>query len=454
MLHLRTRIEPVVFLLQLATTFYDSGIHLVLKDYYSKLASSSTKPVEIKVEDAIFNFYFTYKLIMSLTPMVSAYLLTKLGCRGYRRVPICVPIIGYLIARPLLLLVMILELPIEVMYAAAAINGLTGYYTTYWPGVKAWALEGSSEDGRSLRLMIVEMIRAVASLLLNLALTLFFMYHKKNGSYGPVLVYCGIIFYAFTAIYSLCILRAPEQEEMHTENNIEQEPNNNNSPTDLEKNQSTAIDTTSPESPEPNKTGNATTPMRMIIPLFISAVLFNYASKGAVEINNLYVESKPLNWHPNYAFLGEATTSLLYITSTGGLFFLNKYLNDLQIIGIGMSSFCVGGILLAFAQRTFHYFIARAVMALSMMPIPTMRSAISKLSDRASHRELFVVFQLALSFFATGSSIQYRTLYKLSRDWFPGFGFIICSGLGLLSLVALWYVCSLNPLCFNLLYDI
>ncbi|PKK24918.1 solute carrier family 46, member 2 [Columba livia] len=214
---MRTWIEPVVASSQVASAFYDTALLLVVKNYYNQTnATISSHALEDAQQKAVSNFYIIYNLVLGLSPLVSAYSLSKLGDRMHRKIPICIPLLGYLGSKTLLLLLILLDWPIEVMYGAAAFNGLTGGFTTFWAGVMALGSLRSSESRRSLRLIIIELVYGLAGFLGSMASGYLFVGFSDRYREGTVLVSCSIACYAFCLFYSIFVLTVPKSAASFT----------------------------------------------------------------------------------------------------------------------------------------------------------------------------------------------------------------------------------------------
>lgn len=144
------QIEPVVVLEQLGSTLFETALLMVVKD---RSVNATYPDAHLSREDsqqkAITDFYMAYNLIIRLLPILPALLLARLGDRGWRRAPIVVPMSGYLLSRLALLLVVVFRLPLEVMFGAAVVFGLSGGFCAYWPGVMTLASLGSTATDRS-----------------------------------------------------------------------------------------------------------------------------------------------------------------------------------------------------------------------------------------------------------------------------------------------------------------
>lgn len=143
------QIEPVIVLEQLGSTLFDTALQLVVRDR-STNASYPGVSDEDSRQKAMTDFFMTYNLIIQLVPIFPAVILARLSDKGRRKVPIVVPLAGYLLSRLSLLLVVWLRLPLQVMFGAAVLFGLSGGFCAYWSGVMTLASLGSTTAERSM----------------------------------------------------------------------------------------------------------------------------------------------------------------------------------------------------------------------------------------------------------------------------------------------------------------
>ncbi|XP_072010919.1 solute carrier family 46 member 2-like [Engystomops pustulosus] len=418
----RMWIEPVVAGAQMASSFYDTALLMVVRNHYNMSISSQISPSNSSFDDmlqkSISNFYIIYNVTMGLTPLLSAYIIAKIGDRTSRKVTICVPLFGYLISRMFLLFVIIWEWPVEVIFGSAALNGLTGWFTTYWGGVMAWASECSSERRRSLQLIIIEMVYGIAGFVGSLISGHLFGLLHITSHQGTILVFCSISCYAFCVIYCIFVLRTPEERSDSETTRL------------LKESKNTTI--------QANETENLAheAPSKLIlITMFISIILYNVASTAADDVINVFVLKKPLNWGPVEVGYGNAAAYMTYITSFLGVFTFSRCIGDLGLIAIGIISFGSGLTIMAFVQSTYMYYIARTVMMFSVITTPTIRSVISKQIQGSSYGKVFVVLQLAVEIIAVSSSAGFNKLYQVTLDWYSGFCFIVFAALAFISII-------------------
>ncbi|XP_060618469.2 solute carrier family 46 member 2 [Anolis sagrei] len=425
----RTWIEPVVAAAQLASAFFDTGLLLVVKNYYNQTNSSSLassdRDSEAGQQKAISNFYIIYKLVDGLTPLLSAYGLAKLGDLKNRKISICVPLAGYLLSRILLLLLILLEWPIEVMYGAAVLHGLTGGYTTYWASVMALGSQRSSESRRSLRLIVIELIYGIAGFVGSVASGHLFVSFHLTYQHGTVLVSSSVALYAFCLIYSLFVLRVPKPRSSppaspslnidHSESKLADEED------------SIFHEMKGPFMMVPSKL--------IIVMLFMGAIMYDVAVAGAMDVLPLFLLKEPLSWGPEYIGYANAAGYLIFITSFLGVLIFSKFLKDTTMIMMGIVSFSAGILIMAFVRQTYLFYIARAVMLFALIPLTTIRSLLSKQVEGSSYGKVFVLLQLSLVITGAVTLTAYNKIYQNTLSWFSGFCFLLSCGVGCLSLI-------------------
>ncbi|KAG8454883.1 hypothetical protein GDO86_001200 [Hymenochirus boettgeri] len=432
----RSWVEPVVACAQIASSFYDTGLLIVVKGHYNQtlLFNSSSKDA---VKKAISNFYMIHNLILGLTPLLCAYALGHFGDKKNRKIPICVPLAGYIIARMFLLFVILFDWPIEVMFGSAALNGLTGYFTTYWPGILAVASIGSSETRRSLRLIVIELVYGMAGLVGSLTSGHIFCGLNIAGQKGSVLVIISLIFYAFSLFYSLFILKMPSLEENGLESSRQLISETQNIPTEGEPTENSRLLNQNVRLTYRVTFLKVSASKFLLGLLFITGIMYNSAVNGAVDILPLFIIQDPLNWDAVEVGYANSAGYLIFVTSFLGVYFFSKRLTDFTMIIIGIVSFSAGIFIMGFVQWTFLFYIARTVMLFSLIPMPTIRSVISKNVQGSSYGKMFVAFQLSLSATQVITLIVFTHIYQVTLHWFCGFCFILSSIIAILSIIPL-----------------
>ncbi|NXN98877.1 TSCOT protein, partial [Rhinopomastus cyanomelas] len=430
---MRTWIEPVVAGSQVASAFYDTALLLVVKNYYNQTNTTAPSHAQEDAQQkAISNFYIIYNIILGLSPLVSAYGLSKLGDKMHRKIPICVPLVGYLGSKTLLLLLILLSWPIEVLYGAAAFNGLMGGFTTLWAGIMALGSLGSSENRRSLRLIIIELVYGLAGFLGSMASGYLFVGFSDHYQEGTVLVSCSIACYAFCLLYSIFVLTVPKPAASS--------PAKANSAEKVDSQLASHTGGASTVTTQPSESCSLTPafPSKLIISmLFLAAILYDLAVVGAMDVLPLFLLREPLSWNAVEIGHGNAAGYAIFITSFLGVFVFSKCLKDITMIMIGVASFSTGILIMAFVRWTFLFYIARAVMLFALIPLPTIRSMLSKLVEGSSYGKVFVLLQLSLVTTGVVTSTVYNKIYQNTLNWYSGFCFILSFLVGCLSLLPL-----------------
>ncbi|XP_063152762.1 solute carrier family 46 member 2 [Candoia aspera] len=426
---MRTWIEPLVAGAQLASAFYDTGLLLVVKNYYNQTNSSSVHSGEEAQQKAISDFYIIYNLVDGLTPLISAYGLARLGDKKNRKISIGVPLAGYLLSRFLLLLLILLAWPIEVMYGAAVLHGLTGGFTTYWASIMALASQGSSESRRSLRLINIELIYGIAGFVGSIASGHLFVTFHLSYQHGMVLISCSVALYALCIIYSLLVLQVPKPgvRDPAASTHVVQPDSNSADDGDFTFHRLERFPHLGSSKP-------------IIAMLFVGAILYDLAVAGAMSVLPLFFLKKPLSWGPEYVGYANAAGYLIFITSFLGVFVFSKFLRDTTMIMIGIVSFSAGILIMAFVRWTYLFYIARAVMLFALIPMPTIRSLLSKHVEGSSYGKVFVLLQLSLVITGVVTSTAYNKIYQKTLGWFSGFCFLLSCGISCLSLFPISFV--------------
>ncbi|XP_058927548.1 solute carrier family 46 member 2 [Kogia breviceps] len=432
-----TWIEPVVASTQMAASLYDAGLLLVVKESsrvgVSSNHSASPLPrgaLENQQQRAISNFYITYNLVMGLTPLLSAYGLGWLSDRYHRKISICMPLLGFMLSRLALLLKVLLDWPVEMLYGAAALNGLCGGFSAFWSGVMALGSLGSSEGRRSLRLIVIDLILGLAGFCGSMISGHLFKQTVWNSSQGLVLTAFSVSCATCALFYSLFVLKVPESKArpskagdmvsgtVSTYNTLD---------LDLTDEQSVVRHPSSPAKAKPKKT--------IIALLFVGAIIYDLAVVGTVDVIPLFVLREPLSWNQVQVGYGMASGYTIFITSFLGILVFSRYFQDTTMIMIGMVSFASGALLLASVKETYMFYIARATMLFALIPITTIRSAMSKLIKGSSYGKVFVILQLSLALTGVVTSTVYNKIYQLTMDKFVGTCFALSSFLSFLAII-------------------
>ncbi|KAB5543664.1 hypothetical protein PHYPO_G00082000 [Pangasianodon hypophthalmus] len=406
MAFLRSHLAPVVFCAQVASSFFDTGLQMVVKQRYE----NTTRPgVGGKHEQkSIADFYMIFNILTKVVPIIPAFVLARIGDKGHRKVPVVVPLIGYFVSRALLLFVIAFEWRVEVMYAAPVVNGLCGGFSSYWPGVIALVSLSASEEVRSLRIMRTELTYGLAGFLGSLASGHLFQLYALGHRQGVVLACASVVLYFLCLVYAACILQVGTR-------------------------------TASPDADERRdgeSAGILNSDKANIALLFAAGILYDVAVAGGVEILCVYVLEAPLNWTATQVGYGNAAGSVIFITSFLGVkLFTRCSLSDTSMIMIGMLSFLTGIYFMSFVTTTTTYYLARTLTLFALIPMPTIRSLLSKQVRGSSYGKTFTGLQLSFQLVGLATTPIFTKVYQSTRPILPGFVFTLSSIITFLAMI-------------------
>lgn len=174
----------------------------------------------------------------------------------------------------------------------------------------------------------------------------------------------------------------------------------------------------------------------------MGAIIYDLAVVGTVDVIPLFVLREPLSWNQVQVGYGMAAGYTIFITSFLGVLVFSRCFRDTTMIMIGMVSFGSGALLLAFVKETYMFYIARAAMLFALIPITTIRSAMSKLIKGSSYGKVFVILQLSLALTGVVTSTVYNEIYQLTMEKFVGTCFALSSFLSFLAIIPIGIVAT------------
>ncbi|XP_061071908.1 solute carrier family 46 member 2 [Conger conger] len=406
---IREYVEPVVLCAQLASTFYDTGLQMVVYERTNATDSVNHTATEEEQQKAISNFFMTYTMLSSFLPFVPAYFLARYGDKGYRTVPLAVPLLGYVLSRTLLLLVIVLELPIEVMFGGAVVYGLCGGFSSYWAGVMALVSVSSNEERRSLHMSRTELIYGLAGFVGSIASGHLFKLYDVEHRQGVLLVGLCVFLYILCFLYVVFVLKT--NHDRSSRSSLDRQDDEigilNRRPRDIIN----------------------------IALLFAGAILYDVAVAGAMEILISFVKKEPLNWDATRIGYGNAAGFLIFFSSFLGVVVFSKCARDTTLIIIGMLSFAAGIYFMAFVTATYMYYLARALTLFALIPMPIICSLLSKQVHSSSYGKILITLQLSFALASLVYSPIFTKIYQATLEWFPTVPFQFSSLLTLLAII-------------------
>ncbi|XP_057674083.1 thymic stromal cotransporter homolog [Corythoichthys intestinalis] len=411
------RVEPLVVLAQLGTSLFDTALLMVVKDRCANATYPLTDAHVSREDDqqrAMSDFYMVNNLIIQLTPIVPAVLLAKAGDKGWRRAPVAVPLCGYLLSSVALLLVVVLKLPIQVMFAAAVFFGISGGFCAYWPGVMTLVSLGSTTETRSQVMMRVELMYGVAGLLGSLLSGHVFLLYSSSVGYGTVLLCICALLHLLSLIHATVLLQVRQ---------VLGEPDDSSSRLLPQSSNSISVDISTRRN------------MVIVILLFSAAILYGSSVGGAVEILGIFVLKEPLHWTAMQVGYGNMAGFVIFLSSFLGAIVFRRCVSEVTLILIGMLSFASGIYLMSFVTTSYMFYLARSLSLFALIPLPTIRSLLSQQVPTSLWGITLTALQLALRFAALAYIPAFTKLYQRTLGWSPGFVFMLSSILAVLGMI-------------------
>lgn len=351
---------------QVAGSLYDAGLLLVVKESFKSEAGGSSnysanqslvEYQEDQQQKAISNFNIIYNLVLGLTPLLSAYGLGWLSDRYHRKISICTAMLGFLLSRIGLLLKVMLDWPVEVMYGAAALNGLCGSFSAYWSGVMALGSLGCSEGRRSVRLILIDLVLGLAGFSGSMASGHLFKQIVGHSAQGLLLTACSVGCAAFALFYSLFVLKVPESKPNKVHPTVDTVSGMMGTYRTLDPDQQDKQNV--PRNPRTPRKGKSSQ-REVVALLFVGAIIYDLAAVGTVDVMALFVLKEPLHWNQVQLGYGMASGYIIFITSFLGVLVFSRCFRDTTMIIIGMLSFGSGALLLAFVKETYMFYIGKS----------------------------------------------------------------------------------------------
>ncbi|KAJ7320224.1 hypothetical protein JRQ81_019735 [Phrynocephalus forsythii] len=177
-----------------------------------------------------------------------------------------------------------------------------------------------------------------------------------------------------------------------------------------------------------------------IILLLCSFMTYLFTVFGGFSLYTLYELNAPLCWSAIYIGYGSAASTVISLAGILVIVSLARYLRDIYLVFIGIFS-CIGGMVMtAFATTTLLMFLARVPSVLVYIPIPVLRSMLSKVVLPHEQGTIFACIACLEVVTGTITVAVFNSLYAATVAWFPGFVFLFSAGICLIPLSLLCWI--------------
>ncbi|KYO27407.1 solute carrier family 46 member 3 [Alligator mississippiensis] len=135
-----------------------------------------------------------------------------------------------------------------------------------------------------------------------------------------------------------------------------------------------------------------------------------------------------------YIGYGAAAFTSVSLTSFLGVYLFSQFMKDIYIVFIGIFSYIGGIIMAAFAKTTLLMFLVRVPSLLCFMPVPVLRSMLSKVVLDSEQGAVFACIACLEAVTGSMAYVVFNSLYAATVIWFPGFSFLIAAGICIIPL--------------------
>ncbi|XP_049608382.1 solute carrier family 46 member 2-like [Syngnathus scovelli] len=401
-------IQLVATAVQLGNAFFLTVLPMVVKERYVNATSQSITNqscLEESWQVSVSNFFMTYRVLSQLVPILPGLFLAWLGDMGWRKSLITFPLLGLMLSRLVVLLMLMLDWPLQILWMEVIITGLCGGSAVFWSGIMTLLSLSSTEEDRSKLLMRAELLSGLSGVVG--CMTAGHLYNISSPTLRPgvvTLLLCFLL-HASSMLYVIFFLQARALCDNRTSSKA---------------NDDTARDRS-------HKVIN-------IALLWVSGLLYNAVDSSTRNILVLFQLMEPLHWNVTQMSYGNASGFLITLSSFLSSIILSRWLSDSSLITIGLLSNAASMLPMAFATTAYMFFIARALALFSLMPVPLICSLLSQQVHSSSYSKVLISLQLSLKMSSAGTNLLYAKIYQETLTWFPGFVLILSS---LISIVAI-----------------
>nr|XP_033805552.1 solute carrier family 46 member 3-like [Geotrypetes seraphini]XP_033805553.1 solute carrier family 46 member 3-like [Geotrypetes seraphini]XP_033805554.1 solute carrier family 46 member 3-like [Geotrypetes seraphini]XP_033805555.1 solute carrier family 46 member 3-like [Geotrypetes seraphini]XP_033805556.1 solute carrier family 46 member 3-like [Geotrypetes seraphini]XP_033805557.1 solute carrier family 46 member 3-like [Geotrypetes seraphini]XP_033805558.1 solute carrier family 46 member len=172
---------------------------------------------------------------------------------------------------------------------------------------------------------------------------------------------------------------------------------------------------------------------RIVIILMLGTFMtYLFSNMGGVALFTLYELDAPLCWNEVLIGWGSSLSTLVFLSSFLGIYLFSCCLKDAYIVLIGIISWIGGIIMAAFATTTQTMFLVRLPLLFAAMPLPVLRSMMSKVVHDSEQGALFACIACLESLIGTVALIVFNSIYAATVTWYPGFCFLLAAGLSVI----------------------
>ncbi|NWQ79146.1 S46A3 protein, partial [Columbina picui] len=386
--------------------------------------SSPTYIKQKKVQEKASVLNMQLDLTGAVPSLIVAFVVVANGDRQGRKKSLVLPSIGALISNICLTAISYFSLSLSILFAVAFISGLSGSMATFLGGGFAFIADVChDEKQKTTRIAVVDLIYGIVSGLAGLSSG----YFLRGTGFTWTFLTVSLL-HAVNIIYILFLL----EDTVGVSELQHQGPA---SYKEVLRETFSGVYMLFKTAPYKKRI--------LIIVLLFTFMTYLFAAFGGSSLFTLYELDEPLCWNEVYIGYGAAVFTSVSLTSFLGVYLFSKCLKDIYIVFIGIFS-CIGGMVMtAFAKTTLLMFLVRVPSLLCMMPVPVLRSMLSKVVLPGEQGAVFACIACLEVMTGTISLSVFNIVYAATVAWFSGFSFLLSAGLCLIPLSVLcWLLCT------------
>ncbi|XP_056417810.1 solute carrier family 46 member 3 [Hyla sarda] len=395
-----------------STVYYDDNIS------HCETNQSNPNYVHQKEVQKRASMFSTTLDLSSLIPsLLMALILVSYGDQHGRKASLLLPSIGALITISAYCSVSFFDQPLEILYISSVFSGFLGGFATFIGGCFSYIADIAKDvQKKNIRIAFIDMILGVSSGVAGITSGYIIRAFGFKWSFAlPAFLHLLNILYILF-ILEETVIRSEFQQNVLSKDGFRE----------LFSGVFVLFK-------------NASCRKRVTISLLLFAFMsYLFTNFGAVSLFTLYELDSPLCWDPVRIGWGSALSTFCFVGSFLGIFFFTRCLKDAYIIFIGIASWIGGITMAAFSTTTVTMMSVRLLLLFSAMPLPVLRSMMSKVVLETEQGALFACIACLESLIGTLTLAVFNSIYSATVLWFHGFCFLLSAVLSLIPFGVVW----------------
>ncbi|XP_007898791.2 solute carrier family 46 member 3 [Callorhinchus milii] len=372
-----------------------------------------------EVQKMTSHFFMCMELAVFLPGFIVTFILGSYSDRHGRKLSLLLPSIGSLFNSLAFLAASYFSWPINLLFIPVILTSCFGGFTTLIGGIFAYVADVCTGKQRNMRMALVDMIIGVMGGVGVLSSGYFL---NAVGFNWPFLTITLINF--VNIMYIVFFLEETVNKSENESNGV--------SGFDRLREIFSGISVLYTSSDVRKR-------IQISLLLFIFS-MYILANFGSASLFILYELNAPLCWNEILIGYGSGAGLLVFLTSFVGVALFSCCLNDVYIVLIGIFSFVGAMIMTIFATTTPLMFLVRLVSLFAMMPLPVIRSMLSKIALPSEQGVLFACVACLENLSGTLSSVIFNSIYAATVSHFASLSFLISACLCIIPISVLCFL--------------